>query len=356
MIRQLSTLLLCATLTACGSDSTPATNSPDVGRLMINGVEGLSYTTQSQSGKTNARGEFNYYPGETISFSFGNLVIASDVPTKQFLTFMEFSPAQRLVLEQGVVEEGLTVHKSAEKAAVNDPTINNIVRTLILLDDDKSVKSDKRLKFTDRALTQIDAAIAALPADKPVDFSIAVTDLTADGSWLNLMLGQICFYEATDERCETPPTQEEIDTLRATDEDAAKELDAKKKRIENGRRAAEQIVSAVISEYVSEQANIITTEISLRYALDPSSYKYAASDRSIKKIKVYAPKTTVEIVKLEARSNNENIATVQRFDAATGEVEFFATGAAGEETDIVVNFQVAGDYRWIRKTIRIQLI
>ncbi|MCP5161693.1 MAG: hypothetical protein H7A00_08480 [Hahellaceae bacterium] len=355
MIRQFSTLLLCASLAACDNSSNNDSNAPSTGRLMINGVEGLNYVTQSQSGTTDANGEFKYYPGETISFSLGNLPLAADIPAKQFLTFLEFPPAQRIVLEQGVVEEGLTVHDTAEKNALTDSSTNNLVRALILFDEDKSVKSDKKLKFTERTITQLNTALQSLPAEKPVDFSIAVTELTADNSWLNTLLASVCFYEATDERCETAPTQDEIDALKATDEKAAKELENKRTRIANGKRNTGQVLPTVIDDYVTEQANIITTEVSLRYAMLPYSVTLPATNQSLQKARVYAPRVTLSIADMQVKSNNDNIVMVQRFDKATGEIEFFATGAAGEETEIVVNFKVTGDYRWIRKTIRVRL-
>ena len=40
-------------------------------------VEGLNYTTETQSGTTNAAGEFNYIEGEVVTFSVGNIEIGS---------------------------------------------------------------------------------------------------------------------------------------------------------------------------------------------------------------------------------------------------------------------------------------
>ena len=40
-------------------------------------VEGLSYETQTLSGMTNDKGEFEYREGETVTFSVGGLVLGS---------------------------------------------------------------------------------------------------------------------------------------------------------------------------------------------------------------------------------------------------------------------------------------
>jgi para-nitrobenzyl esterase len=40
-------------------------------------VAGLEYKTQTASGITNEKGKFKYYPGETVTFSIGGLVLGS---------------------------------------------------------------------------------------------------------------------------------------------------------------------------------------------------------------------------------------------------------------------------------------
>lgn len=68
-------------LWGCGGGSagstTIATSTPAVttstGTFVDSAVIGINYTTATQSGKTNARGEFSYLPGEAITFSIGNV-------------------------------------------------------------------------------------------------------------------------------------------------------------------------------------------------------------------------------------------------------------------------------------------
>ncbi|MBI4460497.1 MAG: CocE/NonD family hydrolase [Acidobacteria bacterium] len=46
-------------------------------------VEGLSYRTQTLNGITNSKGEFRYRPGETVTFSIGDMVIGSNPGAKR---------------------------------------------------------------------------------------------------------------------------------------------------------------------------------------------------------------------------------------------------------------------------------
>lgn len=74
-------LCLAAVLSACGGggDSrTPETNPPGPsivsrGVFIDSPVSGLGYVTNTQSGTTNANGEFSYVTGENITFSIGRI-------------------------------------------------------------------------------------------------------------------------------------------------------------------------------------------------------------------------------------------------------------------------------------------
>lgn len=92
MIRQFSTLLLCASLAACDNSSNNDSNAPSTGRLMINGVEGLNYVTQSQSGTTDANGEFKYYPGKPSHFLWVTCLWQQTFPQNNFLLSSNFLP------------------------------------------------------------------------------------------------------------------------------------------------------------------------------------------------------------------------------------------------------------------------
>ncbi|MBX2882441.1 MAG: DM13 domain-containing protein [Granulosicoccus sp.] len=68
-------------LSACSSEQTNLSEAPDLlsGVFLDSAVQGLSYTTPTQSGLTSATGAFNYMPGESVTFSLGDLVLPSTV-------------------------------------------------------------------------------------------------------------------------------------------------------------------------------------------------------------------------------------------------------------------------------------
>ena len=127
-------VLLSALLSACGGDSkkgnSPGSSAPvgtqqssvplaassaqaasslaqtpapaaEVGVFVDAFVAGIGYRTQSQSGVTNERGEFNYLPGETVTFFIGDLVFPP-VPAKGVVTPLDMAqtldPASPMVL------------------------------------------------------------------------------------------------------------------------------------------------------------------------------------------------------------------------------------------------------------------
>ncbi|MBV1877158.1 MAG: hypothetical protein KUG79_05910 [Pseudomonadales bacterium] len=72
-----------ALLSACsgGGGSSSASVQPTVqtGSFVDSAVNGLQFETNSQAGITNAAGEFEYLPGETVSFSIGGIQLGSAV-------------------------------------------------------------------------------------------------------------------------------------------------------------------------------------------------------------------------------------------------------------------------------------
>ncbi len=116
-------LTLCITvsfLSACGSSSDSHNNessiSPSIstGIFIDSAVEGLQYTTDTLSGTTNAAGEYQYLPGETVRFSIGSIILGSTL-------------AKPVITPLNLVDNATTV---------NDPVVTNIVRLLLTLDAD----------------------------------------------------------------------------------------------------------------------------------------------------------------------------------------------------------------------------
>ena len=110
-------------LSACGGggdDPEPVTptptptTTPSIGIFVDAPVAGLRYRTATQSGVTNSTGEYNYLPGETVSFAIGDIQLGST--------------------RAGPVATPLSLVSGATDAT--DPVVTNIVRLLMTLDAD----------------------------------------------------------------------------------------------------------------------------------------------------------------------------------------------------------------------------
>lgn len=91
---RISAVLACAMvfllLTACGGGGDGGGNSAATvltGRFVDSAVQGLRFQSATQSGTTNANGEFKYFAGETVTFYIGNFVLGSAVGAEQITPF-----------------------------------------------------------------------------------------------------------------------------------------------------------------------------------------------------------------------------------------------------------------------------
>ena len=83
-------LLISLSLVACSSGSNDSSiPESDIlsGKLVDLMIEGLSYQTASQSGKTNSQGNFSYKAGETVSFFIGDIAIGEAMANPEVTTF-----------------------------------------------------------------------------------------------------------------------------------------------------------------------------------------------------------------------------------------------------------------------------
>ena len=141
------TILTSLFLTACGSGSAtdiPTTDSidsggPITGVFVDSAVGGLHYQTDSLSGITNSLGEFQFYAGESITFSVGNVEFPSTA-AKTTLTPLDL----------------------ADGDSLSDTTVVNIVRLLQSLDNDGN---------PDNGIMIDDAIHSADTSTATVDFS-----------------------------------------------------------------------------------------------------------------------------------------------------------------------------------------
>ncbi len=83
----------CDAETGSGCDAPPAGGTPVIdttvktGRFIDSPVEGLSYSTPSQAGVTNANGEFTYLSGETVIFKLGNILVGQATGASELTPF-----------------------------------------------------------------------------------------------------------------------------------------------------------------------------------------------------------------------------------------------------------------------------
>ena len=153
-------LLMCTlALAACGGGggggggSPPATETVSTGVFIDSAVEGLHYQTATQSGTTNNLGEYDYLPGETVTFSIGGIVLGSTL-------------AAPIVTPLSLV---------AGATSVTDPQVTNIVRLLLSLDSDGNPANG----------ITITGDVTTAASDLEVDFGVA--DLSADEGITSLL-------------------------------------------------------------------------------------------------------------------------------------------------------------------------
>lgn len=111
-------------------------------------VEGLEYQTASQSGFTDANGIFEYQDGETVTFSIGDIILGQ-AAAKEWMTPID--------LVSGAVDP-------------TDPTVSNICRFLMTLDDDDN---------PDNGIF-INESVKEDAKGRSVDFSLSITDFEND--------------------------------------------------------------------------------------------------------------------------------------------------------------------------------
>ena len=160
-----SVLLLSACGGGGGSDGGNIT-PPSTGIFVDSPVAGLHYATPSRSGATNALGEYEYLPGETVTFSIGGIVLGS-------------TPAGPVVTPLSLVSGA---------ADASDPVVTNIVRLLMTLDDDGDAGNG----------IVISTAMAEAAVGHTVDFAAA--DFAADpgmSAFLPLLPGPPALVDAT---------------------------------------------------------------------------------------------------------------------------------------------------------------
>lgn len=343
-----------------GSDG----NSHSQGQLLPSGISGLSYQTASTTGTTDANGRFDYYEGETLQFSVGDLLLTTGVPADEMITPLEFFDELRSQLETSPVNsEGLLDHRLTEQALLEDPTLINMTRFLMALNWQDSIQEGEGIEIRQRVIDQLNAALPTL--EQGIDFSVGPVTFAAVGlnpSPANILLGKICFYDDIDERCQEPPTQEQIDLAperpineEDIDPDTVyrEDLISKRDRIVNSRRDLTRFSVEKAEDFLTRELDEITRLFANRYYLDSETASHPATDTAIHSMHVRQIGSTPTLDAMEAVSLRDSEVTIHAYDWQSATVEYFVTGESGGESDLLINFRPQESYRWIKKQLRV---
>jgi len=135
MKRLITILFICLLTASCGgggggADAVSSVATPLVGVLVDGPVAGVQYQTATQSGITNAQGEFNYLAGETVTFRIGNITLGSATAQKVVTLVNLAVPNADEATYQDILE-GTRVNR-----------VTNLARFLLALDEDHDVATD----------------------------------------------------------------------------------------------------------------------------------------------------------------------------------------------------------------------
>ncbi|MDE2418274.1 MAG: hypothetical protein KGN32_10755 [Burkholderiales bacterium] len=133
-------LALAASLAACGGGSSTgaSTGSTQVATFIDSPVEGLTFRSSTLSGLTDRNGNFPYMPGETVTFSIGNIVLGSLKPNGDKVTPLQLVPGA---------------------ANATDARVTRILRTLQSLDSDGNPENGIQITAWAREITSLKTKI-----------------------------------------------------------------------------------------------------------------------------------------------------------------------------------------------------
>ena len=166
-------VLWLASFIGCGSSGGGA---PLSGEFVDSAVSGLSYRTDALSGTTDANGTFAYFPGETVTFSLGGIVLGS-TQGQATLTPVDLVP--------GATDTA-------------NSTVVNICRFLQTLDADGNLVNG--IQITPAIIAAIEAYVAANPG-LDLDFSNTAgfeTEMTGPAGILSQLNAANVFAENSD--------------------------------------------------------------------------------------------------------------------------------------------------------------
>ncbi|MFV8570802.1 organic solvent ABC transporter permease [Marinobacter sp. SBS5] len=358
----LSTALM---LSACSDGGGSGSDDTHTGQIQSHGISGLTYQTASQKSTTDAQGKFRYYAGETLSLKVGALLIAENVPAKEFVSFLDFQPELREALKTSKVDsQNLKDHALTESTLLNNQELLNRTRFLMALNWTEVIQDDDGIEILPRVIDQLNAALSDPGRPSNVDFTIPSAEFEAPESAANQLLAAICFHEIGDQLCDQPPTLADIESApeRPENDDDIdpsisykQDLQSLRERILQSVRSIEDIDAQGAKEYLATELSGITNAISRQYYLSDHVASHPASDTALKTITIKKVGGNIAITKngVEAISTRPQDVAVHSWSWQEAGVEYFVDGDAGGESEILINFKPENDYRWIRKSLRV---
>lgn len=165
-------LAAAATLAACGGGGGTASSGPtQVATFIDSPVAGLAFKSASRSGLTDRNGNFPYTPGETVTFSIGNMVLGSVTVTSNKVTPLQIVP---------------------NAANASDPRVTRILRTLQTLDSDGDLNNGIQISAWAREVASLKTKIR-LDDEKTTDDE--VKERLPDGDYKRTEQEAIDHYE-----------------------------------------------------------------------------------------------------------------------------------------------------------------
>ena len=168
---------------AAGNAATTVTRTVEVVEPVLSGVftdsavEGLTYTTATQSGVTDAFGAFEYQAGESIVFSIGNFQLGESVTAAAQMTPLDLIQGAVLPTTSNELRFLLLPGRQTEADAVAFNKLINILVFLQALDSDKDASN---------GITIVDG-IAAIVDDVTIDITLSANDFKKSASLIEVM-------------------------------------------------------------------------------------------------------------------------------------------------------------------------
>lgn len=152
--------LLAATLSACGGSGggEPGATAVRTATFIDAKVEGLSYESRSKSGLTDSEGNFDYIPGEEVTFSIGTMVLGSTLPQGNKVTPLDLVPGAK---------------------DANDDKVTRILRTLQTLDADADPENGIKINPAARAYAN-KGTVVRLATEAATDDAVKARLYTTD--------------------------------------------------------------------------------------------------------------------------------------------------------------------------------